>query len=124
MVPPDFYQHLTLLLSDLSNKQMCNLYFGLKHSTGCMKPMAQSSNHLPGTEDSLRANLNPLLCLYLQLFLFMHSTFEVNPSFCFSWNPKCLHELLLFPEMGEKKPSSCQELQRVCNFYPTSNLTS
>lgn len=26
-------------------------------------------------------SVNPLLCLYLQLLLFMHSTFEVNPAF-------------------------------------------
>lgn len=49
MVPPDFCQHLTLPLSDLYNEQMKLLHFGLEHSTGCMKPMDQSSNHLHGT---------------------------------------------------------------------------
>ena len=54
---------------------------------------------------------------------FVYSTTEVNTGFCFSWNPKCLLELFLFPEMGEKKHSSCHELQSLY-FLPDQQPNS
>lgn len=122
MVLPDSRQHVTLPQSDLSNRQIRNLCFGLKCWLAAwslwtkVQIICVAQKTVQGPASVPFSSWSPAVSLCSLYLLSL-------PKPYFSWNPKSLHKLFLFPKIGEKIPS-CQELWRFCDFCPTSSHTS